>query len=298
MTPALVAAVAAATTALLVWALIGPLTRHGVIDVPAGRSLHVVPTPRGGGLGVLLVVLLLPLGTLAAGGVAVEDQHGLLLAALLAIGGLGILGFLDDLRTLSVRSRLLAQFAVGIAWALPAVASTGGRWAWVPVVVCLVVALANVTNFMDGANGLVALHGAVASGWYLVVGSHEGQPAVVLLAATALGGAVGFLPFNWPVARVFLGDVGSYTFGALWAVLSSWLVLTGTSVVVAAAPLLVLVSDTMVTMVRRALRGERPTDAHRSHVYQRLVASGWPHTRVAALSRYRARNPFPSAPSK
>lgn len=106
---------------------------------------------------------------------------------------------------------------------------------------------------------------------------------MVLLAAAAMGGAIGFLPYNTPVARIFLGDVGSYTFGAVWAVLSSWLLISGTSIVVVAAPLVVLVADVLVTMVRRAFSGQRATDPHRLHVYQRLVAAGWSHARVTVV---------------
>ena len=284
MTTAWVVVIAAATTSVLVvGAALGPLTRHGVIDVPASRSLHAVPTPRGGGLGVLAAVLLVVPTTVLISGLAVERPHRWLFGALAAIGGLGVLGLLDDLRTLSVRSRLVTQLVVSVAWALGAIAVTGSSWVWAPVLAVAVVGLVNITNFMDGANGLISMHAMVASGWYLLVGLQQDQPGVVLLAVATLGGAVGFLPFNAPVARVFLGDVGSYTFGAVWAVLSSWLFVTGTSAVVAVAPLLVLLTDTLVTMGRRVLLGERPTDSHRMHVYQRLVTAGWSHTRVTVV---------------
>jgi UDP-GlcNAc:undecaprenyl-phosphate/decaprenyl-phosphate GlcNAc-1-phosphate transferase len=274
---------AAALSAIAVWAVVGPLTSHGVVDVPAPRSLHVAATPRGGGIGLLVAVLVVVPASAMLGQLALDGADRWLLGALLAIGGLGILGLFDDLRSLGVRSRFLTQSAVAAGWAVAAVMVTGSAWPWVAVLVLAVIGLVNVTNFMDGANGLISLHGVVASTWYILVGMHEDQEGVVLLAAAALGGAIGFLPFNAPVARIFLGDVGSYTFGAVWAVLSSWLLINGTSIVVVAAPLVVLVVDALVTMVRRAIRGERATDPHRLHVYQRLVAAGWSHTKVTVV---------------
>ena len=81
--------------------------------------------------------------------------------------------------------------------------------------------LVNVTNFMDGADGLVSAHAVVTAAWYTVVAVHTGEGAEALIAVAVLGGAVGFLPLNAPVARVFLGDVGSYTLGTVWAVLAA-----------------------------------------------------------------------------
>ena len=249
------AAAAAGTSVLVVWASLGPLTRHGVIDIPADRSLHVIPTPRGGGLGILAAVLLVAPASMLAGTSALHIRYGWLFAGLPAVCILGMLGLVDDLFTLTATKRLLIQLVVGGGWGLAAVLLSGSAWVWIPATILLVVGVVNVTNFMDGANGLVTLHAAVASAWYLLVGLAEGQPGVVLLAAAVLGGPIGFLPFNAPVARVFLGDVGSYTLGAVWAVQASWLLLTGTSPVVATAPLFVLVTDAVVTMVAQGSQG-------------------------------------------
>jgi UDP-GlcNAc:undecaprenyl-phosphate/decaprenyl-phosphate GlcNAc-1-phosphate transferase len=280
---ATVVVVAAVTSALVVWAALGPLTSHGVVDVPAHRSLHETVTPRGGGVGPLVALLAVVPASALVVSESLDAPDRWVFGALIAVGGLGILGFVDDIRSLGVRSRVLIQFLVATAWALGAIVASESTWPWVPILVLAVIGLVNVTNFMDGANGLISLHGVIAGAWYVLVGVHQREAGVVILAAAALGGAAGFLPFNAPVARIFLGDVGSYTFGAVWAVLSSWLLISGTSIVVVAAPLVVLVADALVTMARRALRGERATDPHRLHVYQRLVAAGWSHTKVTLV---------------
>ncbi len=285
-------------TAALVWALVTCtalsvlvvrgtlplLRRYSVVDIPADRSLHVVPTPRGGGLGVVAAVL----GAVALFALirpdAVDGRVDELFLVVVPVVGFGLVGFADDLWSLSVRARLLMQAALALVWSLSAVAVLGSGVAWVPFVLLGTIAMVNITNFMDGVNGLVSGHAVVAGLWYAVAGVHYDVPAVAVLAIGVAAGGLGFLPFNLPRAKVFLGDIGSYALGGAWAVLATWLMLLPVPTEVALAPLFILVLDAGVTMVRRMSHGDRVFEPHRLHVYQRVAHAGWPHWAVSATA--------------
>lgn len=279
---ALVAAAALAVCALTLRVALPALRRRGVLDVPGSRSLHERPTVRGGGVGLLVAVPVVVLLTRAVAPDVLDAAGRWPVVLLAGPFVLGLVGLLDDLRSVSVTVRMAAQVVVGVVVGVALVHATGSAWAWVPVVTVLVVALVNATNFMDGANGLVAGHAVVTGAWYAVLAAHAGVGSAAVVAAAVAGAALGFLPVNLPVAKAFLGDVGSYLLGASWAVLAAWLSASGASLVAVVAPLLVLLTDTGATMLRRALAGDRITTAHRLHVYQRLVRGGWSHARVTA----------------
>lgn len=285
MTPALAWALVTCTalSVLVVRGTLPLLRRHSVVDIPADRSLHVVPTPRGGGLGVVAAVLGAVLLVAAIHPDAVEGRVDELFLVLLPVIGFGAVGFADDLWSLSVRIRLLVQGALGLVWSLSAIAVTGDGVAWVPFVLLGTIAMVNITNFMDGVNGLISGHAVVAGLWYAVAGVHYDVPAVAVLAVGVAAGGLGFLPFNLPTAKVFLGDIGSYALGAAWAVLASWLVLLPVPTEVALAPLFILVLDAGVTLVRRMSHGDRVFEPHRLHVYQRVAHAGWPHMAVSGM---------------
>ena len=246
-----VAAAAALTPAMI---------RLGVADVPNARSSHAAPTPRAGGVAVVAALLL---GLALAG--AAEPAFVAALLALLA------LGFWDDVRGAAPWPKLAAQAAIaaGYAWA----AMPG--WAGVLLALWLLF-FVNAFNFMDGANGIAGLTAAVAAGALALAGA----PPLALAALCLLGAVVGFLPFNFPRARIFLGDAGSLPLGFALAALAAqaegppWL---------APALLFTFVFDVALTLVRRALRGDRLTQAHRDHLYQLLLRMGWPHARVSLL---------------
>ena len=274
------------------WLLTGAIRRYAlarsVLDVPNQRSSHTVPTPRGGGLAIVAVVLAATVLAGAAG--------ALPMAQALALGGGGAMvaaiGWLDDHRPIPAAGR----FAVHVAAAVWAVAWLGGmpqlelgalRLGLGAVGALLAVAalvwLTNLYNFMDGIDGLAGGEAAAVGGVggaLLWAAGERGLAAVALAAAAA---AAGFLLWNWQPARIFMGDVGSgflgFLFGAL-AVASEraagppalvWILLLG-----------VFVVDATLTLFRRAARRERLHEAHRSHAYQRAVQSGWPHARVSA----------------
>jgi len=183
---------------------------------------------------------------------------------------LGAVGFLDDVRGLPAVPRMAAQLLVGAALG----ASVGGP-ALAVVGAALMVICVNVVNFMDGINGISALHttlwGCTAA---LVLGG--AVPALAVSAAAVAGAALAFLPFNAPSARLFLGDSGSYFIGALVAstALAAWPAASGQQLVVLALPLLLYFVDTFAVLVRRSARGASLLEAHREHVYQQLANEG------------------------
>lgn len=265
---------------------ISVLRRVQLLDLPNSRSSHVAPIPRGGGLGPMV-------GIGAACWVAWKSMSGgderVLLTVLLGGLVLASLGFADDIRGLSARSRLLVQIAT-------ATAATGLLLGLIDpdiglpvrVVVLLVgivwvIGFVNAFNFMDGVNGISALSAAVAGGWFVVVGQGVNEPVIIALGLAIAGAGVGFLPWNSPKAQVFLGDVGSYGFGGLLGLSAFSVILFGGGWLAAVAPLAVYLADTSTTLMIRVYRGQSLSDAHRDHVYQRLVDGGWTHLGAACL---------------
>jgi UDP-N-acetylmuramyl pentapeptide phosphotransferase/UDP-N-acetylglucosamine-1-phosphate transferase len=201
---------------------------------------------------------------------------------------LGVVGLVDDLRSISARRRLLMQAIVSLVTASAVIfpAEVGGP---VLAVASAVVAAAwltgfvNVYNFMDGANGVAGLSSLIAGVWYMSLAATEGSPALAAGGAALAGASAGFLPWNFPRARVFMGDVGSYSIGFLLG----WLALvafkdTG-SLVLAVAPVCVLLADTTVTLTRRVAQGQPLMTAHRDHAYQRLTPTAGGRPTAALL---------------
>ncbi|MFZ2854883.1 MAG: glycosyltransferase family 4 protein [Rhodocyclaceae bacterium] len=271
--------------------LTGVLRRYALarslLDLPNARSSHLVPTPRGGGVAIVLTFLFgLPL-LLWADAIDWREVAGL--------GGAGVLvalvGFIDDHRHIAARWRLLAHF-VAAAWALlwmgglPPLSlfgmSIGANWPICVLTLLYLVWLLNLYNFMDGIDGLagveavsVCLGGALLY-WLTAAGGAWGVPTL-LLAAVA-----GFLCWNFPRARIFMGDAGSGFLGLMLGLFSlqaawvsppffwSWLILLG-----------VFIVDATLTLLRRLLRRQKPYEAHRSHAYQyasRKFGAHWPVT--------------------
>jgi len=256
------------------WLTLAGLLRRGRLpmDHPNSRSLHETPTPRIGGLGVMT-------GVFAA---AVWLADAALLPVMLAAFVLAAVSLLDDVRGLPVALRFLAHF-VAAAGCLLALGLTG--WALMGAVLA-VVWMTNLYNFMDGADGLAGGMAAIGFGALALAAIWGGAPGLAMLCASIAAAALAFLRFNFPPARIFMGDAGSIPLGFLAAVLGilgvqqnlwPWLF-----------PLLVFspfIIDTSVTLARRGLRGEKIWQAHRSHYYQRVVLLGASH-RQLALAAY------------
>lgn len=249
---------------LLITVAIAPLVSRlmharGVIDVPNHRSSHSQPIPRGGGVACFF-------GIAVALAVVAFRHHDAPWLVLAAVGVLALVGLTDDHRSLSAIVRLAAQVSAGAVMGI----LVGGGW-WIGIGVVAIPLVVNVVNFMDGINGITSLSMAVWGATALILGRTQDVPSLSLLGALTAGAALGFLPWNAPTARLFLGDSGSYLFGAIAAagMLIGWS--AGVPKVLIAAPLTIYLVDTLTVLAKRACRGDSLFVAHREHVYQRLV---------------------------
>jgi len=287
ITVALAALAAFALSACVTRALAGTRLRDRLLDVPNERSLHGEPTPRGGGIGIL-VGAACGYGALLATGAAASPGTGLLAGLALV----AVVSLLDDLWRMPVALRLavhlLAALALLLAHGPPeAITVLPGVTIGVPAAAGIALGLLftvwmlNLYNFMDGMDGLAGSMAAIGFGCLAALGALAGAPSFAALALLIACGAGGFLIFNLPPARIFLGDVGSVPLGFLAAAL----ILRGEREglfpfwvgVLVFSPFIV---DATVTMLRRLAAGERIWRAHRSHYYQRMVAAGWSHGRT------------------
>lgn len=262
--------------------LVPGLRRAGLFDAPNDRSLHVTPTPRGGGIGVLIAVLLATVA--AADGSAGQTGVVVVAAAALVLGSVGLL---DDIRSLAPSLRLAAQGIVALTASTAVARLVGDAGLWAPGFVAagavVTVAYVNAFNFMDGVNGISALNAAACGSWLVWLGHGHDVTALVLVGSALAGAALGFLPWN-ASSRIFLGDVGSYGVGALIATASVLGWGTGIPGPLVFAPTLLYFADTGWVLLKRAWAGQVLTQAHRGHVYQRLVRLGWPHWASAVWS--------------
>ena len=256
------------------------LGQRGVVDIPNARSSHDVPTPRGVGIAVALSVG--GAGTLAA----FTQRGGSQIAIVTMMATMcAMLGLVEDIRGVTSKWRLmlqclLAASAVAAVFAIPA---TIGGWVFVAIACVGVVAYVNAVNFMDGINGISASHGIVVGAMWIVQAWGQHQPGFVGVSALVIAGCVGFLPWNFPNAKGFLGDVGSYFLGGWLATAALVGIASHVAVVGVLAPLSLYFLDTGLTIVVRMSRHESLMTAHRDHVYQRLVRLGWSHARSTAL---------------
>jgi UDP-N-acetylmuramyl pentapeptide phosphotransferase/UDP-N-acetylglucosamine-1-phosphate transferase len=271
--------------------------RIGLVDRPNARSLHIRITPRGGGIGLVLVVAL---GSFVASGRLRSPAMEIYWAGSLFVAGVSLR---DDFRSLTAGLRFFCQLAAaGLAtWGIAqfeTVSLPGGRSLAVggmggALTMLWIVGLTNVYNFMDGIDGIAAVQGVGAGAAWLAAGLWLSSPTVALLGALLAGGCLGFLFHNWSPARIFMGDVGSAFLGFSFAVLpllalSSAVGVThsvwpGTLPYFALLTVWPFVADGFYTFIRRAWRGESVWRPHRSHLYQRLVQAGWSHARVSLL---------------
>jgi Fuc2NAc and GlcNAc transferase len=261
---------------------------RAIVDIPNQRSSHSSPTPRGGGLAIVIVALVGVALQVAAGGLEREIGIGILPAGALT----ALVGWIDDHGDLRARWRALAQFAAAIwfvYWAGAPASILVGAWSVplgvsAPVLAVVgLVWLTNLFNFMDGIDGIAAgeaVSVGMVGGLLLLASGAPGLAGTAFLVAAA---SMGFLVWNWAPARIFMGDVGSgflgFMLGAV-AIASDqagavplvvWMLLLG-----------VFVFDATVTLIRR-LRRERFYEAHRRHAYQRAVAAGLSHRTVTLL---------------
>ncbi len=262
-------------SAALTWAARGYALRRQLFDQPGERRSHSVATPRGGGIAIVISLLV-------TAGVAMWAWPAALPSLLVAALGLALvagIGWGDDHRPLPAMRRLMVHF-IAAALLAALVRVHGGSWLLAVLVLLFTASLINIWNFMDGINGIAASQAVVVA-----LGLAPLLPWPYSLAAIALGLAcLGFLPFNFPRARIFMGDVGSGALGyAVAAVLAlasvktdiNWILL-----LVSASPFLV---DAGFTLLARIISGQRWMEPHTQHVYQRAVQAGASHARVTGM---------------
>lgn len=248
------------------------MERNGVLDVPNHRSSHSIPTPHGGGLACLV-------GLLAAATFSGLVGRAIPWAILATAIVLSLVGLADDQVGLPAVGRLGAQIVIGATMGLAA----GGGWL-VLIAAVLTPIVVNMVNFMDGINGITSLSMIVWGIAACVVGQRQGLIVLTFVGAIVIGCSLGFLPWNAPVAQIFLGDVGSYLFGGLVTagLIIGWA--GGAPILPLVAPLALYAADTGTALVRRGLRHESLLTPHREHVYQQLTVKwGLSHLTVASI---------------
>lgn len=270
----------AVTKQVLYW-----LRRKAILDRPNERSSHTLPTPRGGGLAILALVL--PLWIVI--GIVYPGVTSPLFTVATGAAVLAYVSWLDDRRDVSPLMRLAVQMGVVAAtltFAFPAESLTGGL---LPVAVERVVLFfawmwfLNLYNFMDGIDGLSGVETvAIAMGCAGVALLHfEGEEWMVWIGMTLAAATVGFLRYNWNPAKLFMGDVGSVSLGFLLGFLLLRLAFMGYWTAALILPLYYLVDATW-TLLHRLSRRQRVWQPHREHFYQKAVQRGWSHATVTA----------------
>jgi len=281
---------------LVVSALVsGALSRYrgrwALLDKPNERSLHTHAVPRTGSLGILAGLLV---GAYVAGLYAHLPGARWAAFALLLVAGVS---FADDLRRLPAAVRLPVHFAAAVlliypgAYApavlhlFPGIQAAGPAWAIQAFCLLFTVWMVNLYNFMDGMDGFAGGMGVIGFGALALLGWLAGSPAYAAAALIASLATAGFLPFNFPPARLFMGDAGSGSLGFMVALFLLWAERTGLFPlwigVLVFSPFIV---DATWTVLRRTTHGQTPWQAHREHFYQRLVQLGWGHRRTVLWS--------------
>jgi len=269
--------------------------RFPLLDHRNERSMHKIPTPRSGGIGILCG--LFPALIL---GLYWQKPEQLGEAKIQAVLGgtllMAVVGLLDDLYHLSAKLRLLLQFAAAwaVAWAgllftridipfygileIQPVVGMGLTVLWL-------VTVTNFFNFMDGMDGIAGSEAGLNGAFFILFGLAVSNPWLVAVGVALLGSCFGFLVFNWSPARIFMGDVGSASLGFLLAASALFGVQESANLSPWIFALLLgpFLFDAGVTVIRRALRGENILKAHREHFYQRADVLGFRHATIVSV---------------
>jgi Fuc2NAc and GlcNAc transferase len=265
------------------------LVRHGVMDLPNARSSHAAPVPRGGGVGIVVVFLS------AVAWLLLRQVIPARLAWALLGGGLAIavVGLADDRFKLAPWPRLVVH-SLAAAWAvwsldpmhLFQLGDSNFFWAWVSRGVAFIglIWLTNLFNFMDGIDGLAGTEAVCVSGFGAVLLFLNGWPNYAQLSWMLAAASLGFLAWNWPPAKIFMGDVGSGFLGFTLGVLALFSSKAGPELI---WPWLILLAvflvDATVTLLRRMFSRARWHEAHRSHAYQHAALAIGSHAKVTLV---------------
>jgi len=286
---AVILAAYASSATLVAW-LRPVLQRHGAVTRPGPANVGRA-VPRGGGLAIVIVVVAVA-GAMAW--LALNLRQALLGWGVPAMA-VAAVSLRDDFRAVPALVRLAvhAAAAVSVVWVTGPLADVSfgglgsvslGAAAW-PLSVLWIVGMTNAFNFMDGTDGIAGMTAVAAGASLAVAASAVGCESVAIVAVAFAAAAAGFLSWNWPPARIFMGDVGStfcgFTIAALPLVVPSPGRMTVVPVVLLA--MWPFVFDAFTTLLKRVARRENILQTHESHIYQRLVIAGWSHRGVAML---------------
>jgi UDP-N-acetylmuramyl pentapeptide phosphotransferase/UDP-N-acetylglucosamine-1-phosphate transferase len=275
-----------------------PVSKLYYLDHPNSRSLHIKPIPRTGGLAIFISLAIgILLSGLRLSTIGLQEDmrtSGRVLGMLLLVA---VISFWDDRVGLPsiVRFGIHAIASSGmVLWAgltlnvitIPHLGTLWLGWLTIPFTILCLMWMTNLYNFMDGMDGFAGGMAVLGFGFLSYIAWNGGQASIALLSLLTAGAAGGFLIFNIPPARIFMGDVGSTLLGFLAGALAVMGIYKGLFDLW--VPILIFspfIVDSTVTLFRRLLRGERVWQAHREHYYQRLVLSGWSH-RKTVLTEY------------
>lgn len=286
-TLATIAIPAALATTILVGLVRVQLLRRDILDRPNSRSSHDTPVPRGGGIGVILVLLpfwaVIAFALPATAGTSDTAANWVIPFAALVLAAIS---WIDDLRSLGALPRLGVQFVTTFAGVLvlPGLVFQGLFPAWLDAGLAAIgwIWFVNLFNFMDGIDGISGAEAIGIGAGIVIIGlvSATGLETTHLHALAIAATATGFLVWNWPPAKIFLGDIGSVPLGYLLGWLLLVLAATGNWPAALILPLYYL-ADATLTLLRRLRRGEKVWQAHREHFYQQAVQNGRSHGQVS-----------------
>ena len=276
----------------LCWRFLDPASVFHLLDHPNHRSLHQQAIPRSGGVAILLALIL---SLTVAVMFQVLSMQGLWLWLLAGILMLSLVGLVDDYGHVSPLIRFATHFlAAGLLLAagldvaglqLPGVYLDIPHWVELILAFGFIVWMIILYNFMVGMDGFAGGMSVIGFTTLSLLGASGGQADFTLVCGATAAAAGGFLIWNFPPAKIFMGDAGAPVLGFLAAALSLW------GIKLALFPLWVallifspFIVDASYTLLRRMLRGEKVWQAHREHIYQRLVQLGWGHKRTVLLA--------------
>ncbi len=275
---------------ILTWVAKNYAIRTGIFDSPNERSSHSMDTPRGGGVGIVVPMLI----ALSIMMVSSSYERRTLIVVLFVVMLLGIVGWLDDRYELHFLVRIIAQIFGGVVVLsgigsfeyLEIAGNSISLYFLAPVITLLwFLWMTNLYNFMDGIDGIAAGQAAIAGCflgiWFTIHADH----VMALLSYVIMAASLGFLVWNWAPARIFMGDVGSSTLGGVFAVIAL-IAYKRHQIPFGAFVLLfgVFLADATVTLIKRVFQGKIFWQAHREHLYQRAVIAGWSHAQVSTTA--------------
>lgn len=276
MRPAILISIAAVLSFIFTGLATWYARRHGMLDHPGERHSHTISTPRGGGAGLILALFCVSLWRFLG-----EDGFWLG-CALPGTVAISFLGWWDDHSSISARLRFGIQLTVSIL--LLGCAMHNGLAVGaveLGLAAIFLVWMTNLYNFMDGSNGMAGLQGVFAGAVLSVLFAGSSKPDMAMAAALIAACCVGFLPWNLGRPRVFMGDAGSLALGfALGALLIYGVASESFSLAVALLTMMLFLTDSTLTLLVRVFKGEQWYNAHKQHLYQRLIAHGWAHSQV------------------